>query len=78
MLHSDKEETACFNLVSVCLGSFVVYDDDKEELYFSFEVLKEATRMLVRALHWVIDKTQYPIESALVSNVKHRPIGIGV
>ena len=40
--------------------------------------LAEMTRQLTRNLNKVIDKSSYPIESARRSNIRHRPIGIGV
>ena len=45
---------------------------------YDYEELANITRQLTRNLNKVIDKTTYPIESAKKSNLKHRPIGIGV
>ena len=45
---------------------------------YDYEELTNITRQLTRNLNKVIDKTTYPIESAKKSNLKHRPIGIGV
>jgi ribonucleoside-diphosphate reductase subunit M1 len=45
---------------------------------YDYEELANITRQLTRNLNEVIDKTTYPIESAKKSNLKHRPIGIGV
>ena len=45
---------------------------------YDYSQLEEMTRQLTRNLNKVIDKTTYPIESARRSNLRHRPIGIGV
>lgn len=46
--------------------------------YFCFESLRRAVHVLVRNLNRVIDVTEYPIDRAQLSNLRHRPIGIGV
>ncbi len=45
---------------------------------FDFDSLSQATAQLVRNLNQVIDINKYPIPEAKLSNLKHRPIGIGV
>ena len=45
---------------------------------FDFEKLIENTRIIVRNLNKIIDINYYPVEEARNSNLKHRPIGIGV
>ena len=45
---------------------------------FDFEKLHEITRVVTRNLNKVIDINYYPIEEARNSNMRHRPIGIGV
>ena len=45
---------------------------------YDYEALTNITKQLVRNLNKVIDKSTYPIESARRSNIRHRPIGIGV
>ena len=45
---------------------------------FDFEILSEITETIVENLNIVIDKNYYPTENSLKSNLKHRPIGIGV
>ena len=60
------------NLGSLCLPAFVV--DGK----FDYEGLVAAKRVLARNLDAVIDRNFYPIEEARRSNMRHRPIGIGV
>jgi len=68
---SKPDETAVCNLGSLALPKFI----DGE---FNFEMLGRVTRILTRNLNRVIDKNFYPIEEAKNSNMRHRPIGIGV
>jgi ribonucleoside-diphosphate reductase alpha subunit len=69
---SGPDETAVCNLASICLPTFV---KDGE---FDFDKLQEVTRIVTRNLNRVIDKNYYPTEAARKSNMRHRPIGIGV
>lgn len=70
--YSSEKETAVCNLASICLGSMVV---GKE---FIWSKLDKAVRGMVRHLNTAIDITTYPTERARKSNLRHRPIGIGV
>jgi ribonucleoside-diphosphate reductase alpha subunit len=69
---SGPDETAVCNLASLCLPTFV---SDGE---FNFQKLREVTQVITRNLNRVIDKNYYPTEAARKSNMRHRPIGIGV
>jgi ribonucleoside-diphosphate reductase alpha subunit len=69
---SSADETAVCNLASICLPTFV---KDGE---FDTEELCRVTRVVTRNLNRVIDKNYYPTEAARKSNMRHRPIGIGV
>ena len=71
--YSDKDETAVCNLGSVALPKFV----DKNGT-FDYQELHKVTKILTRNLNKVIDINFYPIEEARRSNMRHRPIGIGV
>lgn len=71
--YSSPEETAVCNLASICLPKFL---NDENEIDHS--KLFEMTRIITRNLNRVIDRNYYPIESAKLSNMKNRPIGIGV
>lgn len=73
--YSSAEETAVCNLGSLALPSFI---KNGEELEFDFEKLHSATKILARNLNKIIDVTRYPIENARLSNIKNRPIAIGV
>ena len=46
--------------------------------YFDFEKLREVTRVVAKNLNKIIDINYYPAETARRSNMRHRPIGIGV
>jgi len=71
---SDADETAVCNLASIALPKFV----NKETGEFNYEELHKVTKMVTRNLNRVIDKNFYPTETARRSNMRHRPIGIGV
>ena len=72
--YSDENETAVCNLASICLPMYV----DKEKQIFDFDKLMSICRVIVRNLNKVIDRNYYPIEKAYRSNMRHRPMGIGV
>ena len=72
LIYSSPEETGVCNLASICLPSYV--EDGK----FNFDKLHEITKVITKNLNKVIDKNFYPIEKARISNLKHRPVGIGV
>jgi ribonucleoside-diphosphate reductase alpha chain len=70
--YSNPHETAVCNLGSLALPKFV------EDGTFNFDKLREYTTILTRNLDIVIDKNYYPTEETRRSNMRHRPIGIGV
>jgi len=72
MEFTSPGETAVCNLGSLALPKFV--EDGK----FNFEKLRQYTRILTHNLDKVIDKNFYPTAETQVSNMKHRPIGLGV
>lgn len=71
--YTSAEETAVCNLASIALSRFV--RDDKT---YDFEKLYEVTYIVAKNLNKVIDLNYYPVEEARRSNMRHRPIGIGV
>merc|ERR1719471_2580598 len=71
---SAPDEIAVCNLASVALPKFV--DIQKKE--YDFEGLKEVIKIMTVNLNKVIDVNYYPVEAARKSNMRHRPIGIGV
>jgi ribonucleoside-diphosphate reductase alpha chain len=72
-LNTSEDETAVCNLGSVILDSHM---KDNGEL--DLEMLRETITVAVRALDNVIDINFYPTEAAKRSNMRHRPIGLGV
>lgn len=70
--YSDSKETAVCNLASLCLPSYL------ENGVFNFELLGEKTKELVVNLNNIIDINAYPTPESKLSNMKHRPMGIGV
>lgn len=70
--YTSPDETAVCNLGSLALPKFV--RDGK----FDFELLRMYACVLARNLDVVIDKTYYPTDKCKTSNLRHRPIGIGV
>jgi ribonucleoside-diphosphate reductase alpha chain len=69
---TSPDETAVCNLGSLALPKFV------ENGVFNFEKLRSYTAILARNLDIVIDKTYYPTDKCARSNLRHRPIGIGI
>jgi ribonucleoside-diphosphate reductase alpha chain len=78
MEFTSPDETAVCNLGSLALTKFVEYQPLYESYYFNFEKLRAYTRILTRNLDIVIDKNFYPTPECHNSNVRHRPIGLGV
>jgi ribonucleoside-diphosphate reductase alpha chain len=78
MEFTSPQETAVCNLGSLALPKFVEYTSLHNQYYFNFDKLREYTRILTRNLDIVIDKNFYPTPECRNSNMKHRPIGIGV
>jgi ribonucleoside-diphosphate reductase alpha subunit len=76
---STPDETAVCNLASLCLPTFLKPAPDGSQPYtFDFVKLQNVTRVVTRNLNRVIDRNYYPTEAAKKSNMRHRPIGIGV
>jgi len=69
---SGPDETAVCNLASLCLPTFVKNGE------FDMGMLGKVTRVVTRNLNRVIDRNYYPTEAARKSNIRHRPIAIGV
>lgn len=76
LIYSSPEETGVCNLASICLPSCLVDVDGVKK--YDFEKLHEITKTITKNLNKVIDRNFYPVEKARISNLKHRPIGIGV
>jgi len=71
--YTSPDEVAVCNLASLSLAKFIGEDGE-----YDFQRLYDITRVVTRNLNKVIDINYYPIEEARNSNMRHRPIGIGV
>ncbi len=71
--YTSPDEIAVCNLASIALNKFV-----KEDLTYDHQKLYEITKVITKNLNKVIDVNYYPVEEARNSNLRHRPIGIGV
>lgn len=71
--YTSPDEIAVCNLASIALPKFVT-----EENKFDHQKLYEITKVVAKNLNKVIDINYYPVQEARNSNLKHRPIGIGV
>lgn len=71
--YTSADEIAVCNLASIALPKFVGEDGK-----FDHNRLYEITKVITRNLNKVIDVNYYPVEEARNSNMRHRPIGIGV
>jgi len=72
--YSDDTETAVCNLASIGLPKFV----DVETKEFNYEKLHDVVKVITQNLNKIIDINFYPTNKTEKSNLKHRPIGIGV
>merc|ERR1719373_1200467 len=72
--YTSSDEVAVCNLASIALPAFV-QEDGKG---YDFQGLYEVTKVMTRNLNKVIDRNYYPVEEARRSNMRHRPIGLGV
>jgi ribonucleotide reductase alpha subunit len=73
MEYSDDKESAVCNLASIGLPMFV-----KEDKTFDYNKLLNITKVITNNLNKIIDRNFYPNDKTRRSNLKHRPIGIGV
>ncbi|KAG5246089.1 ribonucleoside-diphosphate reductase [Salix suchowensis] len=89
---TSPTETAVCNLASIGLPRYVMERGvpaesqsskmvgcrESKRRYFDFEKLAEVTATITSNLNKIIDVNYYPVETARRSNLRHRPIGIGV
>lgn len=79
MEYSDANETAVCNLASIALNRFVIASGSSSETSrFDFTDLERVTALVVDNLNQIIDINYYPTTKTETSNLRHRPIGIGV
>ena len=75
MEFSSPEETAVCNLASIALPAFVA---DGVGAVFDYDALRQVARTCIRNLNRVIDINFYPTPETERSNMRHRPVGLGV
>jgi ribonucleoside-diphosphate reductase alpha chain len=76
-LYSDDKQYACCNLASLALPKYVQYDDSGNP-FFNHTKLAEVAEYLIGPMNKVIDENYYPTAETKLSNMKHRPLGIGI
>jgi ribonucleoside-diphosphate reductase alpha chain len=74
MEYTSADEIAVCNLASIALPRFV----DAEKGTFDHQKLFEVTYTATKNLNKIIDRNYYPVPEARNSNMRHRPIGLGV
>jgi ribonucleoside-diphosphate reductase alpha chain len=72
MEYTSKDEIAVCNLASISLPMFI------ENGKFDHQALYNVTKRVTRNLNKVIDRNYYPVKEAENSNLRHRPVGLGV
>ena len=84
LLFTSKDETAVCNLASVALPKFIdvpsgkVREKNKKLRTYNFKRLYEVVYQMTINLNRVIDVNYYPTPETKTSNLRHRPIGLGV
>lgn len=71
--YTSADEIAVCNLASIALNKYV-----KQDRTYDFKKLKEVAKIVTKNLNKIIDVNYYPVVEARRSNMRHRPIGIGV
>ena len=72
--YSSPTETAVCNLASLSLPAYV----NPKTKVFDFKKLREVTKVAIKNLNRVIDINYYPTPETKASNMRHRPVGLGV
>ncbi|MNX62289.1 Ribonucleoside-diphosphate reductase 1 subunit alpha [compost metagenome] len=72
MEFTSKDEIAVCNLASISLPMFI------DNGQFDHQALYNVTKRVTRNLNKVIDRNYYPVKEAENSNMRHRPVGLGV
>ncbi|KAA8496054.1 Ribonucleoside-diphosphate reductase large subunit [Porphyridium purpureum] len=82
--YTAPDEVAVCNLASIALNMFVKQQPDagtggtNQTPFYDHEALAKVTKQVTRNLNRIIDVNYYPVEEAKNSNMRHRPIGLGV
>jgi ribonucleoside-diphosphate reductase alpha chain len=82
MEYTSKDEVAVCNLASIALPKYVECPasrkHDKSKRWFNHEKLYNVVYQATKNLNKVIEVNFYPVKEAKNSNMKHRPIGLGI
>ncbi|CCH63131.1 hypothetical protein TBLA_0J01350 [Henningerozyma blattae CBS 6284] len=76
--YSAPDETAVCNLASVALPAFIETAADGTTQTYNFQKLHDVCKVITRNLNKVIDRSYYPVPEARNSNMRHRPIALGI
>jgi ribonucleoside-diphosphate reductase alpha chain len=77
MEYTAKDEVAVCNLASISIPMFVSEGKDGKK-FFDHKKLFAVTKKVIRNLDTVIDRNYYPVKEAENSNLRHRPVGLGI
>jgi ribonucleoside-diphosphate reductase alpha chain len=77
MEYTAKDEVAVCNLASISIPMFVSESKDGKK-FFDHKRLFTVTKKVIRNLDTVIDRNYYPVKEAENSNLRHRPVGLGI
>ena len=77
MEYTAKDEVAVCNLASISIPMFVSEGKDGKK-FFDHKRLFAVTKKVIRNLDTVIDRNYYPVKEAENSNLRHRPVGLGI
>ena len=72
MEYTSPDEVAVCNLASIALPMFI------KDGAFDHDELFRVTKQVTKNLNRVIDRNYYPVQEAENSNMRHRPVGLGV
>lgn len=77
MEYTADDEVAVCNLASIALPMFISKKENGAK-FFNHKKLYDVTKKVIRNLDTVIDRNYYPVKEAKTSNLRHRPVGLGV
>ncbi|CCH43750.1 ribonucleoside-diphosphate reductase subunit M1 [Wickerhamomyces ciferrii] len=76
--YSSPDEVAVCNLASIALPAFIEVSADRKTQFYNFEQLHKIAKVVTKNLNRIIDRNFYPVEEARRSNMRNRPIALGV
>ena len=76
--YSDKSETSVCNLASIALPKFIKKSNKNKIKEYDYNSLYQTAKLATKNLDEVIDINFYPTNKTEISNIKHRPIGLGI